>query len=293
MNRFISLLLFAVPFLFAACGDDEHYHGGHQDGGNQNGGYDGDGKLNQYEQQLVGSYVSDDNPASVFYLILNGDRTGSYRSVSGGQTKYEEFGWCADARDLTVQYTSDGYTETMEYYYADNHLYVDGIPLVVNDGGTQEEQSPLIGQWRGVINGYYNSVWGLADGDYGTICEFTADGYGCQLDYDIYSPRLDYAYTPFTWSQVGDVITVTYDTGSNLSAARISNYALTSAKFTGQMSYGDKTFTFNFDKESGFDWTPYLDTDEPQAKGRMRMLRKSGTGLVRCGAFAASSLARQ
>lgn len=295
MNRFIAILLLAVPLVFTACSDDDDYprhpdwadnggNGGNHGGGGGNNGIT-TGPLNQYEQTLVGSYVSDDDPAQPFYLVLNSDRTGNYKSVSNGQTTGEGFIWCANDKELTVQYDSDGSYATMEYYYANNHLYVDGIPLVVNTGGGEVVQNPLVGQWQGTINGYYSAVWGQADDNFTTVMEFTDDGMGCQLDYNEYSPKSDYAYTPFTWTQAGDVITITYQTDSDLSAARISNYALTSAKFTGQIAYGDKTFTFRFDTVTGFDWSPYQGTAVEQAKAHIRMLRKAKAGTVRKGSF--------
>ena len=136
-----------VPLVFAACDDGDDYYGppGWPPGG---GGSDGDA-LNKYEENLVGSYVSDDDPANPFYLVLRDDRTGYYESVSGGQTTGDDFTWWASESTLSVVYESDGARADMAYYYSDNHLYVDGIPLVVNDGSAPGggEATPLIGQW--------------------------------------------------------------------------------------------------------------------------------------------------
>lgn len=275
----------AIPMLFAACDDDDDY------GPRRPAWADGnDGNtsvLNQYEKQLVGSYVSDDDPASPFYLVLNDDRTGSFTSVSGGQESGDDFTWRASANELAVTYKSSRETDVMEYSFANNHLYVDGIPLVANSGTTTQET--LVGQWQGAIKGYYKAVWGLTDSDFATVCEFDSNGYGCQLDYYKYSPISEYAYTPFSWTKTGNVITITYDPESKLSAARISDYALTSKSFTGKYVYGGQSFLFDYESVTGFDWKPYMDGGS-QAKSPARVraasLLREHSGVVLKGRFA-------
>lgn len=289
ISRLFMMILLAMPMAFVSCDDDEDYYYGHP--GWVDGDHDGDDRpgngLNQYEKALVGSYVSDDDPTQPFYLVLNNDRTGSYKSVGGGQTKGESFTWCANDRKLTVTFDSDGAVEDMEYYYANNHLYVDGIPLVPNDGNTgQPETTAIVGQWQGKINGYYEAVWGQANGDFQSVLEFTADGSGCQLDYNPYTPKTDFAYTPFTWMQTADAVTIAYQSDSQLSAVRISEYALTSAKFSGTLAYGAQTFTFSFDKVTGFDWSPYRGMKTRAGLGRMKAARTAKSGIVRRGVFA-------
>lgn len=293
MNRFILMLLLALPMVFVACDDDDYdnYHPQYHNngGGNGNGGGNSN-ELNQYEKELVGSYVSDDDPNNPFYLVLNSDRSGNFRSVSNGNTTGDEFTWRATSNTLTVLYNSDQTYADMEYYYADNHLYVDGIPLVPYNGennGNGQTQSVLVRQWQGTINGYYAAVWEQPEGEYGTIWEFTADGKGCQLDYDITSPKTNFAYTPFSWTQSAEAITITYQTGSNLSAVRISDYALTSENFTGTMAYGDKNFTFAFKGVTGFDWSPYMGNTGTKAAAvqTLSMLRQKGGGMSRRGIF--------
>lgn len=290
MNKFLTILLLALPLMMVSC-DDDHYYGHPEWGDPGPGNRPSEGGLNEYERLLVGSYVSDDDPDNPFYLVLNENRTGTYRSVNNGQTSGDNFTWSATRKELTARYESDGESAAMEYYYANNHLYVDGIPLVNNNGGLPEigggeELSPLVGQWQGVIDGYYSSVWGLDGDQYQTVCEFMSNGDGCQLDYDIYEPKVNFAYTPFTWVQVNDVITVTYQTDSQLSAARISNYALTSKEFTGTIAYGDKDFRFRFGSVTGFSWTPYQGNAMAKGNQRMRMVRKATDGVVRSGVFA-------
>ena len=123
MRKILSILMMAMmPLLFAACdgGDDYYDPPGWRPGGGGN-----DGALNEYEKNLVGSYVSDDDPSKPFYLVLRDDRTGSFKSVNNGQTTGDDFTWRANSKRLTVVYKSDGSKGEMEYYYADNHLYVD------------------------------------------------------------------------------------------------------------------------------------------------------------------------
>lgn len=293
-NKFFAILLLALPLMMVSCDDgDDHYYGHPEWGNNNQGNRPSDGGLNDYERQLVGSYVSDDDPDNPFYLILNDDRTGAYRSVNNGVTSGEGFTWSATRQNLTVNYDSGGDAVAMEYYYENNHLYVDGIPLVLYNGslpeigGEEIVQTPLVGQWQGAIDGYYSAVWGLEDGEYQTVCEFMSNGSGCQLDYDIYEPKVNYAYTPFTWAQVNDVITITYQADSDLSAARISNYALTSKEFTGTFAYGEKDFRFKFSSVTGFNWEIYQ--SDAKARRQLRAARKAPTGIVRKGTFVRSS----
>lgn len=272
-----------MPLLFAACGSDDDYYGRPGWSGGGSGG-----SLNQYEQKLVGSYVSDDDPSSVFYLVLDKDRTGYFKVVTGGQTSGDEFRWSATGNKLTVVYKSDNERVSMDYYYRDNHLYVDGIPLVVNDGSTPEgSDSPLVGQWQGSIDGYYQALLGQQDGNYATVCEFAANGEGAQLDYNIYSPKTDFAYNPFTWTESGGVIVINYVEGSVLPRGIVSDYALSATRFTGRILYGATSFGFAYDATSGFDWSYYINGGSVSAaKSRMKMLRKAKTGALRSGSFA-------
>lgn len=275
------LLMAALPVLFSACdNEDDFYYRPGWDGG---GG--GQKELNNYERRLVGSYVSDDDPSSPFYLVLNNDRTGNYRSVKNGQSTGSKFVWEADSYRLFVRYEGERDVTTMGYYYKEDHLYVDGIPLVPDTGGDRPSATPLAGQWQGVVNdGYYVAVHGVPAGNYATVCEFDADGEGAQLDYDISKPQTNYAYNPFVWTRTSSGITVTYLANSNMSVARISDYALTSAAFTGTMAYGNQRFSFVFSSVSGFDWTPYI-YPESAAKSHMKALRQVEAVPVKSGTF--------
>lgn len=291
MRKILTILMMAmVPLLFAACDDGDEYYG--PPGWPSGGGGDA-GSLNKYEESLVGSYVSDDNPDNPFYLVLRDDRTGYYNSVSDGHTSGDDFTWSATSTRLTVVYKSDGARDEMEYYYKDNHLYVDGIPLVVNDGSQPGgEVSPLVGQWEGSISGYYSAILGQTGDNFATVCEFASNGEGTQLDYNIYSPRRDYAYSPFYWTEAGGVIVVNYVSdaeGNSLPRAIFSDYALSASRFTGTVLYGNSQFNFAFTATSGFDWTPYITGGTvalSEAKTRMALLRRAGSGPVRMGSFA-------
>lgn len=277
-----------VPFVFAACDDGDDYYG--PPGWHPGGGGDGDA-LNKYEENLVGSYVSDDDPDNPFYLVLRDDRTGYFESVSGGQTTGDDFTWWASASTLSVVYESDGARADMEYHYADGHLYVDGIPLVVNDGGQAPggDANYLIGQWEGTISRYYSTMFGLDDDSCFTTCEFAANGEGVQLDYNIHRPRTDYAYTPFTWAEAGGVIVINYVENDNewMTRAIISDYALSATRFSGTVAYGARQFGFVFTATEGFDWSPYIGGGtRAAASSRMRMARRLKAAPVRSGAFA-------
>lgn len=285
---FLSLLM-ALPLVLISCGDDDYYpqHPGWAD----NGGSHFSGPLNQYEKALVGDYISDDKPESPFYLTLNSDRTGYCKSVVNGKVELEDgFRWEATANTLTVLYDSDKSTAEMAYSFGDGHLVVDGIPLVINEGNTggdNKPQTPLIGMWQGTINGYYSEVWGLEGDNYMTVCEFMADGNGRQLDYDRFSPRTDFAYTPFTWMQTQDAVTIAYAPDSHLSAVRISDFALTDVEFSGRMAYGDKTFTFAMGRITSFDWSPYTGPQNVSPAGHgLAAKRKTVSSIVRQGIFA-------
>ena len=293
MKKIISFILLAMPLLFIACDENDDYHGG--PGWIHGGGSGGQTtQLNSNEKKLVGSYVSDDDPSSVFYLVLNENRSGSFKVVKSGQTTGDEFTWSATSNKITVVYKSDNQKAVMDYYYANNHLYVDDIPLVVNEGGDPGvSDNPLIGQWQGSIIGYYSAMWQLKDGDYETVCEFASNGEGAQVDYDIFSPKKNYAYNPFTWTMKDNVITIKYVSGSELPMATISDHALTSSRFTGTVVYDptssstSKSFNFKYDKVTGFDWSIYTsDSGAKAAKSRLKMLRQSNSKAIACGVFA-------
>ncbi len=282
MKKYLSMLLMAaLPLFFTACDDDDYYDYG--PGWGPGGG--GNKELNTYEKRLVGSYVSDDDPEKPFYLVLNNDRTGSYKSVKNGQTETGKFVWQADKTRIFVRYDGDRNVYEMDYYYADDHLYVDGIPLVYNTGGDTPSSDPLVSQWQGAINdNYYAVVHDVPAGKYATVCEFTASGEGAQLDYDVNAPKTNYAYNPFHWTKTPSGITITYLANSSMSVSRISDYALTNVSFTGTMAYGDKRFTFDFVSVKGFDWTPYINPSYA-AKARLKELRSAGAAPVARGTF--------
>lgn len=286
MKNFFSFLMLAMmPVLFAACGDGNDYYGG--GGWRPGGGGQGDG-LNQYEKQLVGSYVSDDDPDKVVYLVLKNDRSGLIKNAAGGQVTGDEFTWSATSSQLTVVYVGESERYPMDYSFRNNHLYVDGISFVINSGDIPADvSSPIVGQWEGTINGFYESVYGVPAGTYATACEFAANGNGVQLDYDIYNPKKNYAYTPFTWAIANDVLVIKYDVGSGLPNGIAADYVLSDKRFTGTMAYGQLFFGFAFSKTSGWDWGQYQSGGkQTMAKKLWRMPAKTVTKAVRSGVFA-------
>lgn len=264
----LMMALVAITMLFTACDNEPDWPGGRQgwtinpddnNGGNNGGDTGYDSQLNSYEQALVGSYVSDDDQA-VVYIVLNNDRSG-YITTNNATSN---FIWRATSNQLVVVYDGDNQENAMEYYYSDSHLYIDGIPLVTNTSGsgTETTTSPLIGQWEGTIADYYLTMYPNLDasGSYATIMEFTANGDGAQLDYDETNPQGNYSYMPFQWMSNGTAIIVYYgedEHGNSIPTATISNYALTSTKFTGKVAYGLEAYSFKFAKTSGFSWSSY------------------------------------
>ncbi len=297
MKKLFAMAFAAImPMLFTACDDDKPFdrHDWYEwDEGNRgdgDGGRDGgqSSELNQYEKKLVGSYVSDDDPTSVFYLVLNNDRTGSNKSVNDGNTKEASFTWRATSSKLYVTFDGENKVYTMDYSFTSDHLYVDNIPLVANNG-QQQSTEPLVGQWQGShASTYYTEVWAVSGSTFGTICEFTDDGQGVQLDYDKESPRENYAYSPFTWTKQNNKITMTYVSNDVLTTATTDNYALTDKEFTGKMTYkGFGAYSFSLATTSGFDWSAYQSTAQAKTtRAFMQQLRQSNAKPMRCGTFA-------
>lgn len=288
----MMIALITTTMMFTACDtDDDWYYGGPEcedNRGDQGGGNNDNygSQLNTYEQGLVGSYVSDDENTKT-YITLNNDRSGTIQS---GDTS-SGFTWRATSSKLIVIYDNENTEYGMNYYYKNNHLYIDGIPLVSNTGGsgTETTQSALIGQWQGSVTGYYLNMYPNLDsnGTYATILEFAEDGFGAQLDYDESNPRGNYSYMPFQWMSNNTAIILYY--GNDIPTATISNYALTSTKFTGQVAYGVESYAFKYDKTSGFDWTPYkgvkASTTKNSAHTLIKELIASKSKATTCGTF--------
>lgn len=279
------MALAAMPLLFTACDEGPDWHGERQDWTinpdyNNGGGYDDDNgygsQLNSYEQGLVGSYVSDDDEA-VVYIVLNNDRSGYITS----NNTTSNFTWRATSSQFVVVYDGETQETTMDYSYSESHLYIDGIPLVTNTSDTDGETttSPLIGQWEGSIADYYLTMYPALDslGSYATIMEFTESGDGAQLDYDESDPQGNYCYMPFQWMSNGTAIIIYYgedEQGNSIPTATISNYALTSTKFTGKVAYGLDAYSFKFGKTSGFSWPSYQRVKASRNKTSARSLLK-------------------
>lgn len=241
--------------------------------------------LNQYEKKLVGSYVSDDNASSVFYLTLYSDRTGFRKIAKNGQSDEMAFTWSATSNTICVK-SSNG-VEYLAYSFTSDHLYVDNISLVADN--SQQSTSALVAQWQGSLaSAYYSNVWGVTTGNLATVLEFTADGKGTQLDYDTSSPRDNFAFSTFTWTEANGTITMKYLENETLTTATTSNYALTRDKFSGQLTYtGHGAYSFSLASTSGFDWTPYLNMLQTRAAATfLRQLSQEGATPKQSGTFA-------
>ena len=246
----------------------------------------GSGSLTDAEKKLVGSFVSDDGKTPI-YITLKDDRSGSY-TVQGQTVTFQ---WYVTDNVLYMVY-SDNTTDTYTIQYQNGKLYLNNIPFITYKGG--ESQSPLVGQWEGALDaGYYTDVYPKlpATGKYATIYEFSADGTGAQLDYDVSDPKNNYSCVTFSWVVNGQTISVSYNANEvSLTSASFDNYILTSTQFKGQMAVsGFASYPFNYGKTSGFDWSPYLNVTQTRTGrdlGRlMFQLRDSKRKAVRMGSF--------
>lgn len=239
--------------------------------------------LNQYEKKLVGSYVSDDNASSVFYLTLYSDRTGYRKIVENGTTDEMSFTWSATSNTICIKSNKE---ENLAYSFTSDHLYIDNISLVANND--QQNTSVLVSQWQGTLaSTYYSNVWGVTTGNLATVFEFAADGKGAQLDYDTNSPKENYAFSMFTWTEANGTITINYQ-DNIITTATTSNYALTRDKFSGQLTYtGYGAYSFSLASTSGFNWTPYLNMLQTRAAATfLRQLSQEATTAKLSGTFA-------
>lgn len=296
IKRFFSAILVAlVPLFVASCGDDEPYS-------LQNTPQGGDDEeqtddLTDTEKGLVGSYVSDDYPTSVFYLVLNSDRTGFHRTQNMGQAvSGESFTWAATSSLLQITYDSDGYEVYVDYEYSDDHLIVDGISLVENDGDVPELydiDSPVVGLWRGNIAGYYDDVFELDEDEYSllTIFQFYTDGTGLHVDYNVQAPTQDYAYSPFYWCVTSDSVKIEYASDNEvLYTAAISPYAATSTSLTGHAvfePYGLAGYDIDMQAITDADLTAQS-AEVRSAEAKPRFGRQKTAAMTRLGNFAAA-----
>lgn len=259
-----KILFFAMMMVAGAvicsCSHDDHYdnwHSYHGDGGYNGGGQSG--ALNQWEQQLVGSYVSTDNPADVFSLTLSQDRTGNFtRTENGTVTESRTFSWSATQSVLNISYTDQaGGTDQMNYSINGSNYTFGQIPYSRATSGSDSQTAGVTTQWRGSLLTYYKDLYGLDGNQYATVMQFMGDsekalsGTGWQLDFDIDQPQVNYAYNPYVWTIQGDTaIIINYVGGSTLSPSSIKNYKVTETDFRGKFSYlatgAQKTVDFNF-----------------------------------------------
>lgn len=274
MKKIVYFMLMAVVSLgMTSCGEDHPYddwhHPNNYNGNNSadNGGNYGSGQtgsLNQYEQQLVGSFVSTDDDNDVFYLTLSQDRTGNFVHRVGGQvTEQRTFTWWANQSQLNISYTDqNGGTDQMGYSIAGSNYVFGDIPYRRAAADDSAQTTTLSTQWRGSLLTYYKDIYQLDGDKYATVMQFMADseqaltGTGWQLDFQVDSADVNYAYNPYIWTIQGDTaIVLNYIGGSTLSPAVIKHYKTTETDFRGQFSYlaptGTKTVDFNFIRTIG------------------------------------------
>lgn len=288
MKKLSTLLVaLAATFALAACSNDDYYEPApppYTDPFTQ--------QLSEAEKAMVGSYVSDDGQEHSIYLVLSESRAGSY--TANGQTS--TFKWCLDGSELYLEFADNTGESYPVSYDASGRLCLetaDGyiIPFVAyNDG--QASDDVLVGQWQGKLgDAFYKDVYGFDDAtDLATIFEFAADGTGAQLDYNKFSATTDFSANTFTWVRNGNTISLSYDDNDNgWTSANIDGPSITSAQFTGSVSYtGFAPYKLSMAHVEGFDWSPYLYTDATRAgkpQSRLAQLRGKDRHTVSGGTF--------
>lgn len=296
MKKILSLLVaFVAAFSLCACDDGWHDYDDHHPTYPDTFNRDNlSNELSHTERNLLGSYKSDDGKEPVIYLTLGEDRSGSY--ASNGQTV--TFSWYVEGSRLYMLH-SDNQGEYYELTYdSSNRLCLNGIPFVANggNGGDQSSDDVIVGQWQGKLSDeFYKDVYQFASADdLATILEFAADGTGAQLDYNEATPTVNFSANTFTWVRNGNTISLSYhDNANGWTSANIDGPSITSAKFTGSISYTNyAVYKLSFVHVTGFDWTPYLGYTSSQTRSadgkqqpRMLRLRSQATGSACGGLF--------
>lgn len=118
--------------------------------------------------------------------------------------------------------------------------------------------------WQGYIEAYYQDRWGITGSEYSTVMHFSSkdayytSGRGEELDFNINSPRANYAYCTFKWFIVDGEITLIYD-DSKWSPIYIIDYRLNSSVFQGYIYDGsNRRIQFSFENAGAYnDWGYY------------------------------------
>ena len=122
--------------------------------------------------------------------------------------------------------------------------------------------------WEGVIGTYYNNRWsGLPNAQYETVWHFESrgeyytSGRGAELNYNVNSPHVNYAYSTFKWFIVDGEITLIYD-DDVWTPLYIVDYYLGSTYFRGYIENGSRSTHIRFELESTAyeDWGTYRNT---------------------------------
>lgn len=256
MKKILYLLTVLAPLLFAACDEHDNYY----DNWRNNGGYGNN--LNSYEEALSGSYVSTNGGTIVNYLTLNKDHTGVLKVNDNGTVTSYNFQWEANNSKIAFHYGGDD-SETFDYRFNNNQLIIGEVVYVANNGQQQNTEQPgFIGQWQGKISQLYQNRWNNTGDTLTTVWIFNSStsgtgGEGLEVDYNDKNMYTDFAYLPFTWSLVNNVITITYQAGVNFMPLHLSKYAIDNGYFNGTMYDGTGTFLFSVNAISNFDWTKF------------------------------------
>ena len=119
--------------------------------------------------------------------------------------------------------------------------------------------------WEGIIETYYNNRWsGLPNAQYATVWHFESrgeyytSGIGAELNYNVNSPRTNYAYSTFIWCIVEGDIVLIYD-DAIWQPLYITRYSLYSDRFRGYIEHGSRNDRIEFDLRSTNynDWGNY------------------------------------
>ena len=119
------------------------------------------------------------------------------------------------------------------------------------------------GDWQGYIGDYYYDRWGISGRTYATVMRFESkgsyytSGRGYELNYNVNSPRRDYACSSFKWFIVDGEITLLYD-DDVWTPIYIIDYSLGSSWFHGRIyTPTNQRITFEFENVAYNDWDYY------------------------------------
>ena len=119
------------------------------------------------------------------------------------------------------------------------------------------------GDWQGYIGAYYSDRWGISKNTYATVMRFESrnnyytSGRGYELNYNVNSPRYDYACSSFKWFIVDGEITLLYD-DDVWTPIYIIDYSLSSSRFRGKIyTPTNQRIQFELENIAYDDWDYY------------------------------------